>query len=98
MVVVVEHNHLANDLNNKVNQVGLTNFLHTKLDEELRVFAITSEESNELIELFKKKALSDTLPKEIQIDLAVDTKEVVSDSLINKAEMIFGKDGFTVEE
>ena len=98
VVVVVEHNHLANDLNNKVNQVGLTNFLHTKLDEELRVFAITSEESNELIELFKKKALSDTLPKEIQIDLAVDTKEVVSDSLINKAEMIFGKDGFTVEE
>lgn len=98
VVVVVEHNHLATDLNNMSNQIGLTEFLSNKLNEQLRVFAITSDESSELIEAFKKRAINDTLPKEIQIDLVVDKKEVVTDSLINKAESIFGKDGFTIEE
>ncbi|NLC54864.1 MAG: DNA polymerase III subunit gamma/tau [Erysipelothrix sp.] len=98
VVAVVEHNHLATDLNDDSNQIGLTKFLKEKLNEELRVFAITTEKSQEIIEKFKTRAANNTLPDKIEVEIVEETKELIVDSLISKAESVFGKDGFTIEE
>lgn len=97
IVVVVEHNHLANDLNSFNNKAGLTNFLEDKLDEKLEVFAITKNQSLQLIEDFKKRALDNTLPEKMEISLAEAKLPKKEDGLVTKAEEVFGKDGFIIE-
>lgn len=98
VVVVVEHNHLAADLNNLSNQPGLTQFLKDKLNEELRVFAITSDKSKQLIEVFKTRAANNTLPDKVKVEIIKANKTKVTNDLENKAEEIFGQDGFIVKE
>ena len=98
VIVVVEHASLAADLNSETNQPGLTNFLLDKLNEELRVFAITVETSQQLIETFKSRAADNDLPEKIEVTLAKKDVEVEKDSLFKNAEALFGKDGFIIEE
>ena len=98
VVVVVEHQSLASDLNSTLNQPGLTEFLKEKLNEELRVFAITKEKSAELIESFKTRAINNDLPEKIEIKLLKNNVEEKEDDLLHKAKDIFGEDGFIVEE
>lgn len=98
VIVVVEHNSLAQDLNDMSNQPGLTAFLKDKLNEELRVFAITNERSQTLIETFKSRAADNDLPEEIKIELIKKEKEVRNDKLLINAEEIFGKEGFIIKE
>lgn len=98
VIVVVEHASLAADLNSEVNQPGLTSFLLDKLNEELRVFAITVETSQELIESFKTRAADNNLPEKIEVILIKEEDKVEKDSLLSKAEALFGKDGFIIEE
>ena len=98
VIVVVEHNHLATDLNNMSNQPGLTQFLLNKLNEELRVFAITNERSQQLIETFKSRAANNDLPEKIEIELIQKEEELTKDNLIANAQELFGKDGFIIEE
>ncbi len=98
VVVVVEHQSLASDLNSQINQPGLTEFLKEKLNEELRVFAITKEKSAELVELFKTRAINDDLPEKVEIQLMKNKVEKKQDDLLHRAKDIFGEDGFIVEE
>ena len=98
VVVVVEHQSHASDLNSSNNQLGLSNFIKEKLGENLRVFAITKEESNSLIEEFKIRAAKNDLPKKIKVNLLKNDVKEKQDDIEISANKIFGEGNFTIKE
>ena len=98
VVVVVEHQSHASDLNSSNNQLGLSNFIKEKLGENLRIFAITKEESNSLIEEFKIRAAKNDLPKKIKVNLLKNDVKEKQDDIEISANKIFGEGNFTIKE
>lgn len=96
-LIVVENRLVADDINALDNQIGISEFIHSKLAEELRVFAISETSSAELINLFRQRAGQRTLPEPIVVTIPKRDQTSNKVTLKDKADSLFGVDGYTVE-
>lgn len=98
-LVSVGNEMFAKNINDHKNQVGLSKFIKTCLEEELRVFATHHENVSVLIDEFRARAAKGTLPEALEVKvLKEDVKENKIETLEDKAAQVFGVDGFIIEE
>lgn len=97
-LVCVENQIVADDINSEDNQIGITNFIHEKLNEYLKVFAITETVSKDLIQEFRLRAANKTLPTTINVKVPDLKKAAKVDTIEEKAINLFGQDNFVMGE
>ncbi len=98
-LISVDNNMFANNINSLENQALLSEFILKRINQELRIFAITHENTPKLINDFRVRMANNTLPSKVEVKIIKNEKEVVKiETLEDKATNLFGEGGFIIEE
>ncbi|NLC34108.1 MAG: DNA polymerase III subunit gamma/tau [Erysipelothrix sp.] len=98
ILINVENRITADDINDDLNQAGLTDLMQTIFKDKYRVFAISKLDSNQLISQFMERSKAQSLPLPITIEFVEAKKDQSVKTLEDKAAELFGEDNFIVEE
>lgn len=98
-LISVSNNMFANNINGLENQAQLSHYVKQRIQEELRVYAITHDDVPKLINDFRKRSMSKTLPTEVKVEIIqMELNEEKIVTLEDQATEIFGENGFIIEE
>lgn len=99
VVLVVDNQAEANQINELDSNNELCEFLLELLEKSKKIFAISMDQQKRVIQAFKERMLNGTLPDPIQVqDVVVDTeknKEKTQEEIVLD---LFGKENITVME
>ena len=90
VVIAVKNQAISNEINELDEQGSFIDFMEVLLGTKKKVFAVTEEERSNIVEEFKKRSSTRSLPKAAIIEIEEDSLELIKN--------LFGEDNIEIKE